>query len=269
MKHWRKYNGAIIPDVPPHIIIHNTDNEIKEFINRSNTFFARWESEFDCNTITNFWFVINDKPMEMIDYDAKTRNKIKKGLKHCIVKRIIKDDLISQGYDVYFSAFKKYNTYLKAKENKDYIKEIEKNPDSWEYWGVFHDNILIAYSKVMVVNKYAEYRSTKFHPKFLRYRPSEALIYTMNRNYLNERKFTYVNNGTRSISHQTNFPDFLVKKFKFRKAYCKLNVIYSMPLGILITLLFPFRFIFKLFNFGPFRQLNILLKQEMISRSFN
>ena len=120
----------------------------------------------------------------------------------------------------------------------------------------------------MIIENYAEYRSTKFHPKYLKYRPSEALIYSMNKNYLNDRKFKYVNNGTRSISHKTNFPSFLIKKFKFRKAYCKLNIVYSNKIKYIIKALYPFKNIFRFFNIGPIRQVNILLKQEEIVRSF-
>ena len=78
MKEWRKYNGAIIPNLPPHISVNNTEKEIKKFIKKSNAFFARWESDFDCDNRTDFWFVINQTPMEMEDYDSKTRNKIRK-----------------------------------------------------------------------------------------------------------------------------------------------------------------------------------------------
>ena len=46
---------------------------------------------FDCQKKTNFWFIINDKPLEIMDYDLKTRNKIRKGLKKCQVKKIKKD----------------------------------------------------------------------------------------------------------------------------------------------------------------------------------
>ena len=68
----------------------------------------------------------------------------------------------------------------------------------------------------MIIENYAEYRSTKFHPKYLKYRPSEALICSMNRYYLNDRKFKYVNNGTK-VSHKTNFPSFLIKNLNLEK----------------------------------------------------
>ena len=60
-------------------------------------YFARWQSNFDCHKKTNFWFIINDKPLEIMDYDLKTRNKIRKGLKECQVKKIKKDELIKKG----------------------------------------------------------------------------------------------------------------------------------------------------------------------------
>ena len=196
------------------------------------------------------------------------RNEIRKGLKQCTVDKISKEYLMDNGYEVYISAFKNYNTYLKPKSLQKYVDEIILTPDFWEYWGVFCQGKLIAYSKVMVVDNYAEYRSIKLHPEHLKRNPCQALIYTMNRDYLNKRKFKYVNNGARSISHKTNFPSFLIKKFKFRKAYCKLNIVYSIKIKYLINALYPFKNIFRFFNFGPIRQVNILLKQEEIVRSF-
>lgn len=268
MINWRKYNRAIIPDTPPHLPINNTEEEIKLFIKQSKVFFARWESDFDCGKSTDFWFLINDIPMELEDYDSKTRGSIRKGLRECIVDRITIDQLINEGYEVYLLAFKKYKTYLQSKTKQEFIDEIMATPNNWEYWGVFYNKKMIGYSKVMVINNYAEYRSIKLHPRFLRHLPAESLIYTMNSNYLNKRKFKYVNNGARSIAHQTNFPLFLIRKFKFRKAYCRLNIVYNGKINLLVKCLYPFRGLLRLIRFGPFRQSNILLKQESIRRSF-
>ena len=140
MHSWRKYNGALIPDRPPHFEINDSREEILNFLKKSGMYFARWETNFDCNKKTNFWFIINDKPLEIMDYDIKTRNKIRKGLKECQVKKIKKDELIKKGYDVYISAFNNYQTYLKAKSVKKFVDEIDATPDSWEYWGVFYSN---------------------------------------------------------------------------------------------------------------------------------
>lgn len=52
---------------------------------------------------------------------------------------------------------------------------------------------------------------------------------------------SYICDGSRSIRHETAFQEYLIRYFGFRKAYCKLNIIYKFPLNILVNLLYPFR----------------------------
>ncbi len=51
----------------------------------------------------------------------------------------------------------------------------------------------------------------------------------------------YINDGARSIRHETAFQDYLEKYFGFRKAYCKLHIAYRFPVNIAVKLLYPFR----------------------------
>jgi hypothetical protein len=90
----------------------------------------------------------------------------------------------------------------------------------------------------------------------------------MNRYYINEQKFLYVNDGARSISHDTNIQNFLIDKFHFRKAYCKLNIIYRWDIGLIITILYPFRKITTKSGNSLFKKIAVLLRQEEIRRSF-
>ena len=45
MTHWRKYNGALIPSIPPHIEVDTRD--INQRLIQENAYFARWTSDFD------------------------------------------------------------------------------------------------------------------------------------------------------------------------------------------------------------------------------
>jgi len=260
---WRKYNGAILPEFPPHLIVEteHLDREIKE----NRVFLARWISDFDCGEKTRFWHVICDCKIGLSDYSRNTRSKINRGLRHSEVRIIDVNTIIHFGYDVYISAFNTYKTYLKAKTKEEFIQQIKKTQSDWEFWGVFFEGVLIAYSKNKIVDSYCEYASLKFHPDYLKYYSSYALVYSMNNYYLNEREFKYVDNGARSISHDTNIQDFLIQKFKFRKAYCQLHVLYNKYIRIIISILYPFRFLLKFIKIGPFRQINIVLYQEEIS----
>ncbi len=51
----------------------------------------------------------------------------------------------------------------------------------------------------------------------------------------------YINDGSRSIRHETAFQDYLEKYFEFRKAYCYLNVKYRKGFGVIVKILYPFR----------------------------
>jgi len=267
MINWRKYNGALIPDHPPHVDVKFDEEDILKKIRNKRAYFARWTTDFDCKKETNFWYVIQDTPLDIKDYRPKIRNQIRRSLKKCIVRKIKKDDIINFGYDCYYNAFKKYNTHLIPLSKNNFFDYISSMSKDYEFWGVYSlDRRMIAFSINKVFGDYCDYSIMKFHPKYLRSRPSEALIFTMNKYYLNEQKFKYVNDGARSISHKTNIQAFLINKFKFRKAYCRLNIIYDPKIKFILSIVYPLRHIFSLFNFSFFKQLNILIFQEQIRR---
>ena len=267
MKNWRIYNGALIPLTPPHLEVVTSD--IKLNILDENVFFARWTTNFDIQKETEFWYVINDTPIDIEGYSKNTRSKIRRGLNKCSVKKISREELMKKGFDSYRMAFLSYNTYINAKTKSLFVEEINLLSNNWEFWGIFHEDKMIGYSQNKIIKDYCEYSTIKFHPKYLKYYPSYALFYTMNKYYLNSNNFKYVNDGARSISHETNIQEFLIQKFKFRKAYCELHLVYSTRIKLLIMMMLPFRSVLKFFNLGVIKKLNILLKQELIRKSFN
>ena len=112
---WRKYNGSLIPDQPPHILVNDSENVIAKKIKEHNSYFARWTSNFDCHQQTDFWYVINDRHLKIEDYSKNTRSKIRRGLKNCIVKVVSLDEIKDFGYECYKYAIENYNTHLQPK----------------------------------------------------------------------------------------------------------------------------------------------------------
>lgn len=114
--------------------------------------------------------------------------------------------------------------------------------DVYHYWGVFHKNRLIAYSSNIVYDDEAvDYSAIKFIPEYLKLYPAYALVYTMNQYYLKEQSCLYVNDGFRSISHQSDIQDFLIKKFWFKKAYTGINIVYKPILSLYLSITYPYR----------------------------
>lgn len=112
-----------------------------------------------------------------------------------------------------------------------------------------------------VTNESCEYRTMKAIPAFQKQYAYYGLIYEMNRFYLEERKLKYVNDGGRSITNHSNIQPFLIEKFNFRKAYCKLDIHYKWWLGVMVKTLYPFRKLIKV------RQVQSLLNMEAMAHN--
>lgn len=81
----------------------------------------------------------------------------------------------------------------------------------------------------------------------------------MTRDYL-YNGYTCVTDGFLSLIGHINIQSFLEQKIGFRKAYCKINIIYAWWLKLLIKLAFPFKSIIT--N----SKLTALLNMEQVGR---
>ena len=259
---WRKYHGALVPNLAPHEDLDLT--EIVHELRLHNAFFARWVTDFDTSKKTDFWYIIQDQVMNLKDYSTNTRNQISKGLKKFKIKKINRAEMSSNAYIIYKKSSLIYNTKNKILSEKVFIDLLTQ---SFDYWGVYRDDKLIGFSKNRMYKDCCDYSTIKILPEYVKEYPFYALFYTMNLYYLNEKKLKYVTDGSRNISHKTNIQQFLLTKFKFRKAYCNLHIKYSWSFGLVVKLLFPFRKIFSYFDNLLFRNIFSVLFQEEISRN--
>ncbi len=263
---WKLYQGALLPDAPPHYEIELSQKEIQYLMKKFKPYFIRYCNEWDRGS-GEFWYVIKDEKEDLNKYKAKVRYQIKKGLKNCRVEKVDNKYIADNGYEVYQEAFKNYNTFLQPiSKNKFQNSLINVEGD---FFGVFYENDLIAYAQNFLQENVCNYSTIKLHPSFLKYYPSYALIYEMNRYYLNEKNFLYVSDGARSLSHQTKIQDFLIQKFKFRKAYCRLNVLYRKDIEMLVKILYPFRKRIYKSNNKILQKIAVVLKHEEIRKSYD
>jgi len=270
---WRNYHYALIPATPPHIEINLNEAEAKELLKISGAYFVRWASKWDIKQKTEFWYIIKDVEENLEQYSSNKRRQIRKGLKNCIVKKVDNTTIANDGYEVYKSAFLSYKkNYLPLLSYEEFKKNI-LNATKCDFWAVYEreGGKMIAYSQNIIDDNSVTYSTIKFHPDYLKLYSSNALFFKMNEYYLNEKKYRYVSDGARSISHDTNIQEYLEYKFNFRKAYCKLHVVYRWDIKIVVNMLYPFRnLIYKLnnkLNNKIYHKLAVLLKQEEIRKS--
>jgi len=266
---WKYYHGALLPEVAPHVKIELTENEEHELVKLSKLYFIRYVSNWDKKEESQFWYVIKDKFGGMEELSSNTRSKVRRGLKNCIVKKVTKKLIADNGFEIYYHAFRSYSTYLKPMDKEDFRNNILRC-NKCDFWAVYKkdEDKIIAYSQNHIEDNSINYSTIKFHPDYLKFYPSYALFFEMNQYYLNEKKFLYVNDGARSISHDTNIQDFLINKFKFRKAFCQLHIVYRWDIELVVKILYPFRYLISMIDYSGLNRLKVLLNQEGIRKSF-
>jgi hypothetical protein len=164
-------------------------------------------------------------------------------------------------------AFNNYHIKISSPVSEEiFIKGLKRNHPGEQFWGCIDksDGKLIAYASNLLQDNMCNYYSLKAIPEYLKnYYPYYGLLYAMNEYYLNNLGLRYVSDGSRSISNHSNIQQFLMEKFKFRKAYCKISIQYKQWLKILISLLFPFR------KFFTNLKLKALFHQEAMARNLD
>lgn len=206
--------------------------------------FARWTSDFDCNEETAWWYVIKDSPFNIEDLKAKRRYEINKGKKNFAVREINPGDYSDELYQITVAAYsqwpEKYRPHVEEKRFKDGINEWS----SKVVFGAFsrENDKLCGYAILSEKENYADFNVLRVNPEAERLAINAAIVAGILERY--QRRLGsgfYINDGSRSIRHETAFQDYLEKYFGFRKAYCKLHIKYHFPVGVAVQILYPFR----------------------------
>ncbi|MFN6946976.1 MAG: hypothetical protein ACK4ND_18680 [Cytophagaceae bacterium] len=262
--YWRFYQGALVPAPAMPCFIKLTNEEAKTLLKTSGAWFIRYASD-PCSHETEWYYIICDQ-YDPSSYSAKIRRNINRGNRNSYVRQIDAEWLAKYGYECYVSAYARYK-HASPMSRDQFIKSIISTIEGpFEYWGVFVNDHLAGYCQCIIEDCHVSTNVTKLSPEYLRYRTSYALITTMIKHYVEERNMC-LSNGTRSIAHDTNFQEFLVK-LGFRKQFCHLNVIYNPLLNFAIKTLFPLRRVLSLLtNSSIAHKLQALLYQEELRRA--
>lgn len=151
---------------------------------------------------------------------ASVRSKIRRGLKRCEVARVDLDGFKAETYEVHVAALRHYGqAQVPTREAYEAMLERERGFDDLRhYWIVRVEGRPAAYAKTILHDRReVDYTAVKFDPQQLKHYTSYALLHEMNRFYLGEQRFDYANDGQRSVLHDTNFQEFLVRDLGFER----------------------------------------------------
>ena len=219
--------------------------------------------DFDCKEETSFWYVIKDEFIPLESFSKKNRGYINKAHKLLDISLISKEEMMDEGYDVYESAFTKYATKEGMATKEDFVNIISSSDENYDFWGcrVKETGKLIAFLIVHKCGNYVNYETSKANPDYLtHYYPFYGLYYERDKYYLVDKRMSFVLSGSRTITEHSNIQTFLIEKFGFRKAYCRLQLIYKWWFGIAVSMLYPFR------SFIKHKKIMAILHMEAMAR---
>lgn len=275
---WEYYNHALVPTLPPHIdpdISWMKDSDRwKEYAGGKMPLFARWVSDFDCSEETEWWCIIKDTPFDIMSLKSNRRSLITRGLKRVDVKVIIPADYAEQMSNILVKEWKYYDdSYEEGNDRQkltdDFKKLTMKNLGNAEYLGAFlkDTDTMIGYAIYNLFDDWIEYSVVKTDPEYLNTQVNAALAYFGVERYMRPG-IKYIHGGWRTMIHESNYQEYLMKNFGFRKAYCKLHIQYRPLMQIAVNVLYPLRGMIKKVKNKWIYTAWCALQQEEIRRTF-
>lgn len=278
-RQWEYYNHALIPTTAPHIVPDTSwmddRKKWKELAEGKYPLFARWITDFDCQEETEWWCLIKDTPFDLMSLKSNRRSLITRGLKRVDVRVIVPSEYAEKMANVLIKAWKSYDeAYEEGDDRKnlteDFRKLTRENLGNTEYLGAFlkDTDTMIGYSIYNLYEDWIEYSVVKTDPEYLNTQVNAALVYYGLERYM-KPGIRYILGGYRTMVHESNYQDYLLKNFGFRKAYCKLHIRYRLWMKVIVKLLYPFRSVVKKFSGNRLiYQVWCTLNQEEIYRTF-
>jgi hypothetical protein len=245
-KLWVKYGKMILPVGPIHLNYSLSDDQAHRLMKKfPGALLVRHSDGSLRQSSGEDWYaVICDNFKDLGSFPHESRRQIKRGLENCEVRQVDASFIAEYGYEVYASAFSKYQGVIKPIGRNDYTKLISTTKDFddiYHYWAGVYNNKVIAYSTVAIYgNEEANISVFKAMPDHLKYYPSNALFYSMNKHYLLDHSMHYINAGFRNIYHKTNMHEFLLKRLSFKKVSLNLCITYNNLLLCFLKLTYQF-----------------------------
>jgi hypothetical protein len=254
---------------PPHIGIDKEN--MKLALHLSTCYMARYTTNFDCGFETPWYYVICDAPIDLKKLNSANRYNINHGLRHFYVQKIRKNlENVRELYRIYKKSSERYTNFTPVSES-DFIEAAINSFESNVYYGAYYknNNLLCGYTSVKEQANVASFNTMKLDQAYFKFGLTYVLVFWVTDIYLKQKKFKYIHNGERSVRHDTEMQDFLIKRLSFRKAYTNLHMEYKFFLGLLIRICYPFRKLFNKLHGILFHNVSALLLQEQIAQETN
>jgi hypothetical protein len=221
---WRAANRMLQPLAMPHTIKPVGRAAVRQALRQTKAAVARWNDAWDTAPCEWWWICCDDHRYDVESLSSSARRDIRAGLRRCEVRRVEPAWLAENGYETYVGAYRRYGPGASPVSRDQFAKGMLKStqPGS-EWWAALVDGTVASFARCQVLDNAVDLSWLKSDPKYHKALPNNALVYVLTREYMVDRRFLYVTDGSRVLGHETNVQDFL-EKMGYRRIYCPLRV---------------------------------------------
>jgi len=207
---WVEKQSLCLESIPPHTRIHLSSAEAWNLFLRGYLV-LRYSCD-EAEGTPSKEYVCEDREYSLESLDAKARNKVRQGLKNCMVRQIEFAELKRNGCAINQSVFQRQGRmgpgHLREQSLwENYLTNCAKTPDV-EAYGAFVGAELCAYTLIVRVEDYAY----TYHPfastGYLQLRPMNALIFWVTQRLLQTPGVRRVSYGLESLTAQPALEEF-------------------------------------------------------------
>ena len=275
MEGWRYYKHSLLPTISLYeeLDLNFIKKDFWKDKKYKNVWFIRYCTDIGTDEDTGWWQCIKDEPFDFLQVKSKRRTRIRKGTSLCAVHRIDPSKYAEQLAEITLQGWKNYEKAIKSNSTRkdlisSYLEQYDEEKVHW--WGVFKKDTheLCGYGQYFIYEDYVNQIQVKVLPQYLDLEANAALVYEILSFYLTESggNKKYITNGERNIVHNTNYPQYLMDTFGFRKINSRLHMIYRPWVRYVVSMAFPFRNLIGKCRWSLTRNLFFILKMEEISR---
>lgn len=207
---WVEKQKFCLESIPPHKRIHLDPWEARSLFLRG-FLVLRYTCE-ESEGVQSAEYVCDETNYDLDSLDAKARNKVRQGLKNCIVRPLEFTELKAGGCEINRSVFQRQNrtgpAFLRDQPCWEQYLECCEKTSGVDAYGAFVNGDLCAYTLVVQVEDYAY----TYHPfaksSHLRFRPMNALIFWVSQQLLCTRGVRRVSYGLESLVSQPALEEF-------------------------------------------------------------
>ena len=253
------YQGGWTKTLRPHLSKKISAEDARDLMNDGG-WFVRNTYDWDLPSDTSFWYLIKDTYGGVEELPTKVRNQVRRSLNTYDIQMVGAEEMVEKGYVLFVASRERFGTTNKVTMEQWRQRIMGGGQD---FWLAVEKSSGIPQG--LAINRcyddYCNYVSMGVSPHAPKSTyPMYGLILEMNRYYLQECGLKYVMDGARSITEHSNIQQLLEEKFRFRKAFCHLQMFYKPWVAVGVNMLYPLR------HYIPNNAIKAILWQEELSK---